>query len=182
MPSATASSGPRGRGAKSGSQVPHTRGTEGPTSSENALRSEVFPTPASPLTSVRWPCELVCTSPSDPLSVASSLARSRSPLCPVGRVHPPTWRTVSNHAPSRPKLQARPGCQSQGGAKLAPGIQNLTRRHATAARRRAPAQLPRWATHGTNMGDRYRCRQTPAALSLFMAPIDRRLANAQIPD
>jgi hypothetical protein len=78
--SATASSGPSGRGVKSGSHAPQRMRADSPHSSHSRRRSAVLPTPASPPTRTKRPRPLCCTASRDSPSVASAPARSSSPL------------------------------------------------------------------------------------------------------
>ncbi len=82
-PSATARSGPSGRGVKSTSQAPQSTRTRSVWSSQNSRTSAVFPTPASPATSTRRPrpstaSENACCRSSRACSRSSSPGRVRT--------------------------------------------------------------------------------------------------------
>ncbi len=108
VPSAMANRGPKGRGVKSGSQVPHRTARRRATSSQNERRRAVLPTPASPQTTSTEPRPPRPTEASASSSTLNGPARSTNRSDRPGTAPTTAARGMPNGAPGRAAFQLWP--------------------------------------------------------------------------
>ncbi len=166
VPSAMANSGPKGRGVKRGSQVPHSTACGRATSSQNERRRAVLPTPASPQTTTTVPRPPRPTEASASLSTANWPARSSSSSDRPG--------TASDNA----SLGHAQWCTLLAAvstvARISPTGQELPHHGEIAAQwlkmaprgeARPKRPVPKWATPVPNLGSARPCRSTTPPLA-----------------